>query len=76
MEKRMASAAADTLIDRWINEPGFKESFLDDPDGTLERAGLTLGEEDWAAVRTIVSGLGDEELTARLSKGGGWWNPN
>jgi hypothetical protein len=64
----MASEAVDQLMDRWLNEPGFKDAMLADPSAALQGAGLDLSDEDWAAVRSVVSGLSDEALPDRVSK--------
>jgi hypothetical protein len=64
----MASEAVDQLMDKWLNEPGFKEQLLADPEATVQAAGWTLSDDDWAVVRNVVAGLGDQELEGRISK--------
>src|SRR5205809_690985 len=73
-KERMASDAANQLVDLWLNDPGFKERMLADPETAIRQSGLTLSDEDWAAVRTVAAGLGDEELTTRISKSAGFNN--
>jgi hypothetical protein len=68
----MSGEAVAEIVDRWMNEPGFKEQLIEDTEGTLQRNGLVLTEDDRAALENITDGLGDEELESRLSKIGVW----
>ena len=65
---------AEQLLDRWMNDPGFKDELRHDPEGATRRAGVALEAEDLVAMQSIDWSLPDEELQERLSKGwrGGW----
>ena len=56
------------LMDRWINEPGFRDEVRRDPEGAVRRSGIQLSDDEQAALRSIDWNLPDEELRARLSK--------
>ena len=57
------------MTDRFINDPEFREQMRQDPEGTAERLGIELDEEDRLALRSIDWSLPDEQLTERVSKG-------
>ncbi|MCX6020242.1 MAG: Os1348 family NHLP clan protein [Chloroflexi bacterium] len=67
-------AGVEQLVDRWLNEPGFKDQLIADPEGTVKASGLILDAGEWATLRNAVISLSDGELQARISKGGGWVN--
>jgi hypothetical protein len=56
------------LTDRFLDDPEFREQMRLDPEGTAERLGIPLTEEDRQAMRTIDWSLPDEQLTERASK--------
>lgn len=58
----------DGLVDRWLNEPGFKERLLDDPDKTVRGAGITLSADEWASLTSTLVAMSSEELRPRVSK--------
>lgn len=39
------------LIDRWVDEPAFRDAICKDPEGTVRRCGAELDEEELAALR-------------------------
>jgi hypothetical protein len=59
------------LMDKWMNDDGFRAAIRKDPEGTIKATGLTLDEEQWKVVRAIDWSQSDEELTARASPQGG-----
>jgi hypothetical protein len=63
----MSRQAVETLIDRWINEPAFREQLRTDPEGTVRASGAQLDEDEWAALRGVDWSLSDEELQSRAS---------
>lgn len=63
----MSRQAVKQLIDRWINEPAFREELRADPEGTVRRSGLELVEDEWQALRQIDWPLPNEELQARAN---------
>ena len=65
--------AIDNLLDRWMNEPGFRTSLTTDPEGTVAAAGLTLTADDWATLKAAVAGLEGGDLGTRLNKDGLWY---
>jgi hypothetical protein len=56
------------LVDRWINDPAFREKFRQDPGEVVRHCPFALNAEEWAALRSIDWTLPDEELQARASK--------
>jgi len=55
-------------MDRWMNDPGFRQEMRADPEGTVRRSGAELDQDEWAALRNIDWSLPDEQLQARASK--------
>ena len=64
----MSQEDVKTLIDRWMNDPAFREDVRADPEGAIRRTGLELNADEWAAVRNLDWQISDEELTARANK--------
>jgi hypothetical protein len=62
------AGGVDGLVDRWLNETGFKERLLDDPDKTVSAAGIKLSPDEWASLRNTLVSMSDEELRPRVSK--------
>ena len=62
----------DTLLDMWMNTPGFKDKLVDNPEATVTAAGLSLTADEWATLRTAVQGMAEGDLATRVSKGIGW----
>lgn len=60
--------AMQQLTDRFINEPEFREQMRQDPEGTAERSGFEMDDEDRQALRSIEWRLPDEQLKERVSK--------
>lgn len=56
------------LFERWVNDESFRKEFRRDPEGILNRQGISLTEDEWRAVRKIDWNLPDQELKARISK--------
>ncbi len=65
----MSRQAVEQLMDRWMNEPIFRDEIRRDPEGTVRRMNLELDEDEWAALRNMDWTLPDEELQARANKG-------
>jgi hypothetical protein len=65
----MVRNGVDQLVEKWLNEPGFREKMKKDPEGTVKNCGIDLNTEEWATVRNVVMSTSDEELKARVSKG-------
>jgi hypothetical protein len=67
----MSQTAVEALMDRWVNEPQFREAVRKDPEGAVRATGLELDADEWAALREIDFGASDEQLQMRISRGGG-----
>jgi len=66
----MSREAVEQLMDRWMNEPAFREQLRTDPESTVRASGVELDDDEWTAVREMDWSLPDEELMARASKAG------
>lgn len=67
----MSRADVDLLMDRWMNEPAFREQMRADPEGAVRRSGAELSEDEWAALRGMDWSAPDAELQARASRAAG-----
>lgn len=56
------------LMDRWTNDPDFREQYQADPEQAIRSAGFNLSDEDWKAVRTANFDLSDGRLPERINK--------
>jgi len=56
------------LIDKWLNDPGFRQALRQDPEGTAKKMGMKFSDEEWAALRQVDWKLSDDELRSRVSK--------
>jgi hypothetical protein len=63
----MSREALEQLVDRWMNEPAFRAEIRRDLEGTVERAGLPLDEDEWAVLRSTDWSHPDEELRTRMA---------
>jgi hypothetical protein len=64
----MSRESLEELLDRWMNDPPFREAILRDPVGTVEGTGAVLSPTEWAALRAMDERLQkDEQLQARIS---------
>ena len=67
----MSRQAVEELMDRWMNEPEFRQQMRSDPEATVRGTGVELDDEEWSALRSMDWNVSDEELQARASKAGG-----
>ena len=67
-ERMSNREAMQQLTDRFMNDADFREQMRQDPEGTAERSGLQLDEEDRRTLRSIDWNQPDEELRPRVSK--------
>ena len=65
----MSRQVVGQLIDRWLNEPEFRNKLRKDPMGAVKSTGVRLEEEEWMALKQIDWNLPDEELKPRVSQG-------
>jgi hypothetical protein len=64
----MSTPALEQLIDRWTNEPAFRDALRRDPEGTVRNEGVQLSDDEMAALRSTDWSLSDEALQSRMSK--------
>ena len=65
--------AMQQLADRFMNDAGFRKEMRQDPEGTAERSGFALDEEDRQALRGMDWSGSDDELQQRVSKYTRYW---
>jgi hypothetical protein len=63
----MSRQAVESLIDKWISDPAFREGMRKDAEATVRMAGVELDRDEWSALRAVDWTLPDEELRTRLS---------
>lgn len=56
------------LVDRWINEPSFREELRGNSEEAVRNSGVELEEDEWAALKGFDWSLSDEELQQRANK--------
>lgn len=56
------------LADQFMNDADFREQMRKDPEGTAERSGYELDEEDRQALKSMDWDQSDQELKERVSK--------
>jgi hypothetical protein len=64
--------AIERFTDQWMNDPEFREQMRQDPEGTVQRHGLELDEDDRQTLHSIDWNLPDEQLNERVSKRTVW----
>ncbi len=64
----MSRDAIAALVDRYLNDPSFREDFARDPEAATLAAGFALDEDELEALRGAVWSHGDEPLKARVSR--------
>ena len=60
--------AISQLAERFMNDAEFREQMRQDPEGTAQRSGLQLDEEDRQALKSVDWSGSDEQLNQRISK--------
>ena len=63
----MSREALEQLMERWRNDPEFREALRRDLEGTVQRAGYRLDEPEWATLRDTDWSLSDEALQTRMA---------
>ena len=56
------------LLDRWVEDEGFRTQMRSDPIGAAASTGIELSEKDTEFLRSVDWTLSDEELEALLEK--------
>ena len=65
----MSQDAVAALIDRFLNDPGFRTAFARNPEAAVRDEGFDLTDEEFAALRAAVGAHGNEALKSRVSRG-------
>jgi hypothetical protein len=65
----MTNTALAAVMDRFMNDPTFRDGMVHSPEETLRTSRMALSEEDVAAVLNTDWAHAGEELDARISKG-------
>ncbi len=60
--------AKQQLADRFMNDPEFREQMRQDPEGTAQRSGVELNEENRQTLQSVDWNQSDQELRPRVSK--------
>ena len=60
--------AMQTVLDRWTEDPSFREGMRSDLDGTLKRAGIELDDDTVGQLRAMDWNQSDAELEALIEK--------
>ncbi len=58
------------LMDKWMNEPTFREELKANPKDAVKNAGVTLSDDEMQTLNNVDWNLSDEELQSRISKAG------
>lgn len=66
----MSKSALEQLVDKWTNEPAFRDALRRDPDNAVREAGVDLNDDEMAALRSTDWRLSDDALQARISRAG------
>lgn len=56
------------LIDRWIDDDGFRAALQRDPAAAVRDVGISLTPEEEETLEAVDWSRSDDELTARVSK--------
>lgn len=64
----MSQDALEELLDRWLNDSDFRETYRSDPEIAVKDVGLTLSADEWAELRKIDTALPDEQLKPRVTR--------
>jgi hypothetical protein len=65
----MSEAGAKMILDRWVEDPRFREDVRSDPAGAARAIGADVDEEQLQFLRSVDWTLTDEELEPLLEKG-------
>jgi len=71
----MSREALEQIVQRWTDDLDFREALQRDPDGTIERAGYQLNEQEWAVLRDTDWNQSDEDLRTRMADVAGRASP-
>ena len=63
----MSIPELERLLDRWAEDPAFRDAVRQDPEGEITRSGFQLDDTEWAAIRQTDWSLPDEDLRTRMA---------
>ncbi len=66
----MTSSNIEVLLEKWEKDTAFRAQLRSDPEAAVRAAGLSLTEDERAALRSVDWSQSDEQLAARASKMG------
>lgn len=58
----MSQTSLETLVDRWLNDPAFREHVRAEPEQAIRATGVQLDADEWAALQQVDWTLSDEAL--------------
>jgi len=64
----MSQSGVEILLDRWESDLTFRAAIRTDPEAAVRTSGVSLSDDEWAALRAIDWSQSDEALSARASK--------
>lgn len=56
------------VMDKWMDDPAFRDEMRRDPEGAVQQAGFELSQEDKSALKDVDWQQPDERLQQRISK--------
>ncbi len=63
----MSIPELERLLERWSNDPAFRDAIRRDPVMAITRAGYQLDDTEWAAIEQTDWSLPDDQLRARMA---------
>jgi hypothetical protein len=64
----MSQRALAEVMDRFTNDPTFRQAMKDDPESAVRDSGIELNEQEMAAIQKMNWEIPDEQLKERVSK--------
>ncbi len=50
----MERKGVDQLVQKWLNDPSFRDKMKRDPEGAVKSCGISLNAEEWATLRNLL----------------------
>ena len=69
VEEHMSIVGVSQVMDRYTNDPEFRDAMRTDPEGTIRSGQFNLDENEMQAIQAMDWSGSDEVLAARVSKG-------
>jgi hypothetical protein len=64
----MSQQALADVMDRFTNDPAFREALRNDPETAIRDSGIELNAQEMATIRKMDWEIPDEQLHERVSK--------